>query len=575
MNIPKPDTGFWGLVGIGEDRLGALGVQLGADLVVALSYLSLLLTIVFLNRQKHIAIYLPKQTGWILFAAVLLVTIATSFGVMTMRADAVLLVYKLFVAVLMIMVVAGVLRLLPRDIDPVQKARLARENQFLRLAERQQREAVIQLRQLEADIDGRVAERTKTLLAEKLALEKEIVERRLIEERSVESKRRLEELILRTNTAMAVLSFDGVVLEGNRALAQFLGRGAEDEIVGRHLGRLLGLKDDTEVRHFLSEAQSQGTYTAEIEATPPDRGKVALEASGVMSVIDGRSCITALIRDVTERRAAALELMESREAMSAALDVTRKANAVRSDFLAKMNHELRTPLNGIIGLSEIIRHKASGKTMAAAEARKLASNIHQSGRHLLSVVDDLLDLSSLDAGTRKLSPVSVSVRAEIEAALATMGTIAEKKRITLENRCEPSLYWVVDQRAFKQVLINLVNNAVKFSPPGKMVWVEVVSSEDALTLRVCDQGPGISDQDRERILEPFGRGSYALNNKVDGVGLGLAIVSELMKLQGGRIEIDSTPGNGATFAAVFPKGAYMDLADNVASDRSVPDTPEA
>lgn len=554
MNIPKPETGLLAAVGLADISVSEVVAHVAVDAIVAASYLLLLLTIVHLNRQKHIVLILPRKTGLYVFLAVLAVTVSATLGSLAMPADWVLLAYKIAIAALILAIIVGVLRLIPRDVDPSERARLSRENLLLRDSEQRRRVAEGRIVRLEADLDSLVAERTTELRSHKLALEKDLLEQRLYYERSQDALRRLEELIQRTGTALAVIDADGNLVEANLALAQFLGRGSESEIVGRSLSRLLGLKDGTELQQFLQEAMRQGTYSTEIDASPPDRGNVAFEASGMTTIVKGRTCVTAMIWDITDRRMAEREVLESREAMSAALAVTRRANAIRSDFLAKMNHELRTPLNGIIGLSEIIRHKASGKTMPALEARKLAKNIHESGRHLLSVVDDLLDLSRLDTGARALNPVPVNVRAEIDAALATLSTIAQKKRIELENACPPELDWTVDQRAFKQVLINLVNNAVKFSPPGRKVWVEVSHSRDTLAMHVRDQGPGITLADRNRILEPFGRGEHATNNKIDGVGLGLAIVSELMKLQGGRIEIDSKPGDGATFTAVFPQG---------------------
>ena len=112
---------------------------------------------------------------------------------------------------------------------------------------------------------------------------------------------------------------------------------------------------------------------------------------------------------------------------------------------------------------------------------------------------------------------------------------------------------MVDQRALKQILINLVNNAIKFSPPGSTVDINVDANENAMSLRIRDEGPGVLPADREKILSPFGRGEYAETHKIDGVGLGLTIVSELLKLQGGHIDIDSQPRMGSTFIAVFPK----------------------
>ncbi|MGD1925611.1 MAG: ATP-binding protein [Paracoccaceae bacterium] len=527
-------------------------MHFATDFLVAGAYLLLLFVIVYLNRRKYISLVVPRQTYLVTFGIVLTLTFCLSLMSLAVPVVDTYLVYKLVMALMMITVVIGIWRVVPRDIDPFEQQRLQRENVFLNNAVEKQRSTEMQLEDALGSVEQRVAERTSELSSLNLRLEKEIIERRLSEERAAEGKRRMDELIMRTNTAMVFVDTDATIQDCNHALAQLLGRGTIEELSGRKLGRLLGLRDETPIAHLIDETLRQGTFSTELDALPPARGKINIEANAVATVMDGRPCVMALFRDVSERKAEERELLQSREALAAALEVARKANATRSDFLAKMNHELRTPLNGIIGLSEILRHKAASRAVPGAEVRKFSSNIHQSGMHLLSVVDDLLDLSRLDSGTREFSPTPIVVRAEIEAAVLTLATIAEKKRIAIKNMCSGELEWMVDQRAFKQIIINLVNNAVKFSPPGSTVRVTVTTTPDALSLHIKDEGPGIDKADQDRILLPFGRGEHARANKIDGVGLGLTIVSELLKLQGGRILIDSDKGRGATFTAVFP-----------------------
>lgn len=537
-----------------------LTTHFAVDLLVALSYVLLVFMVVHLNRSKHVSIYVPRQTYLVTFGVVLALTFGSSVSSLMFPDLQVQLGYKVIIAAIMLGMVVAIWRVLPRHIDPITQSRMAAENAELVLAVEARRTAEARLAEALKTIDAQVEARTSELSARKLGLEKEVIERRLEAERAEESKRRLDELIMRTNTAVVFLDEAGQVLDCNHALAQVLGRRTVEEITSRRIGRMFGLRDESEVLHFISETLRRGTFTSDIDAAPPARGAIHIEAHGVASVLNGRPCVMALFRDVTERRSSERELLRGREAMTAALDVARKANATRSDFLAKMNHELRTPLNGIIGLAEIIRHKATGTTMSSTDARKLATNIHNSGRHLLSVVDDLLDLSRLDAGTREFSPTSVAVRAEIDAAVMTLATIALQKRIVIINRCDPNLEWTVDQRAFKQIIINLVNNAVKFSPPGSQVEIEVEKRTESMALHIRDEGPGVARAEQDRIMTPFARGEYAETKKIDGVGLGLTIVSELLKLQGGKIEIESEPGKGATFTAVFPAGAGSDVA---------------
>lgn len=552
MNIPRSES--LSLFGLNTADFTAEKVitHLVADAAVSGSYLLLLAAIVYLNHRKYISIFVPKRTYLATFGLVFLLTFGMSLLSLLGAATETYLIYKIMMATLIVAVVVGIWRILPRDIDPFEKHRMYRESVTLKQAEEHHRAADVALIEARAEVDNRVAERTAELSAVNLALEKEVIERRLAEERAVEAKRRVDELIMRTNTAMVFADNDGTVLECNHALAQLLGRSTIEELLDRKLGRLVGLKDAGPLAHFFNETLRHGSFAGELEVAPPARGVLHVEINAIASVQNNRPCLMVLLRDVSERKAAERELLKSREALATALEVTRKANAARSDFLAKMNHELRTPLNGIIGLSEILRHKASGRSVPGGEVRKLAGNIHQSGRHLLSVVDDLLDISRLDAGNRELSPVGVAVRSEIDSAILTLETIASKKNIKITNTCDPKIEWIIDQRAFKQIIINLVNNAVKFSPTSTEVRIDVTATDNAMSVHIHDQGPGVSDSDKERILAPFGRGEYARANKIDGVGLGLTIVTELLKLQGGTITIDSEMGNGSTFTASFP-----------------------
>jgi signal transduction histidine kinase len=167
------------------------------------------------------------------------------------------------------------------------------------------------------------------------------------------------------------------------------------------------------------------------------------------------------------------------------------------------------------------------------------------------MVEALLDLSRLDVG-RQAAPQTIAIRPEIEVALSTLAPIAERKRVAVENACESGIEWTLDRRVFRQVAINLASNAVKFSPQGSAVRIAATPHAEALALHVGDQGPGVAEDERERILMPFERGRDAERDGVEGLGLGLAVVAELLKRQGGRLIIESAAGGGSIFTAVFP-----------------------
>ena len=407
MNIPKGNSNAMFRFDSADFSGETIAVHFASDLLVAGSYMLLMFVIVYLNHKKYISIIVPRRTYAITFGVVFVLTFGASMASVLLPNLDMYLIFKLFMSALLLAIVLGIWRVLPRDIDPLEQNRLQRENVFLNNALANQQEAESQLADALENVERKIDQRTSELSTVNMRLEKEVIERRLAEERAAEAKRRMDELIMRTNTAMVFADSEGTVQDCNHALAQLLGRGTIEELLGRKLGRLLGLRDESPLSHLMDETLRHGTFATELEVAPPARGRVYVEANAVGTVMDGRPCVMALFRDVTARKAEERELLQSREALTAALEVARQANATRSDFLAKMNHELRTPLNGIIGLSEILRHKAAGKTVGGGEVRKLTGNIHQSGTHLLSVVDDLLDLSRLDAGNREFSPTSV------------------------------------------------------------------------------------------------------------------------------------------------------------------------
>jgi two-component system, cell cycle sensor histidine kinase DivJ len=243
----------------------------------------------------------------------------------------------------------------------------------------------------------------------------------------------------------------------------------------------------------------------------------------------------------------------------------RAAASGSSLAIAKASHELRAPLNGIIGLAEVLRHKADAGTISPAEAGRLAGAIHESGVHLLHLVEALLDLARLEV-TQQAAARTIAIRSEVDVALSALGPMAERKRIAVENACDPRAEWTGDQRAFRQIAINLVSNALKFSPAGSTVRIAATQSAEALALHVGDQGPGVSEGDRERILLPFDRGRDAGCEDIDGVGLGLTVVAELLKRQGGRLVIEAAAGGGSISTAVFPAARRPEPQDGALPD---------
>jgi signal transduction histidine kinase len=226
------------------------------------------------------------------------------------------------------------------------------------------------------------------------------------------------------------------------------------------------------------------------------------------------------------------------------------ASRHKSEFLANMSHELRTPLNAIIGFSEVLYERMFGE-INDKQAEYLA-DILESGRHLLSLINDILDLSKIEAGRMELDPTEFSLPAAIDNTLTLVRERAHRRAIELERSIDESIGEIyADERKVKQVILNLLSNALKFTPEGGRVAVRARAYDGWNEISVSDTGVGIAPEDQQTVFDEFRQvGSAA--KKVEGTGLGLAISRKFIELHGGRIWVTSKLGAGSTFAFTLP-----------------------
>ena len=226
------------------------------------------------------------------------------------------------------------------------------------------------------------------------------------------------------------------------------------------------------------------------------------------------------------------------------------ASRHKSEFLANMSHELRTPLNAIIGLSEVLQEQLFGPVNE--KQADYVNDILESGRHLLSLINDILDLSKIEAGRMELEPSEFDLPGAVENALILVRERANQHGIELAHDVDPNLGAIrADQRKVKQVLLNLLTNALKFTPAGGRVLVRARRLDDAAEISVADTGVGIAAEDQAAVFEEF-RQVGTMSKKIEGTGLGLAISRKFIELHGGRIWVTSEPGVGSTFAFTLP-----------------------
>jgi signal transduction histidine kinase len=251
--------------------------------------------------------------------------------------------------------------------------------------------------------------------------------------------------------------------------------------------------------------------------------------------------------DITDLKKVEGELTRAR-------DVAETANLAKTEFLANMSHELRTPLNAVIGFSEIMRDEMYG-ALGDRRYREYSANIAESGRHLLSLIDDILDLSKIEAGKMTLTESSVDVCYLIESCVVLLRDQAQSRGIQVEASSEPRLpRLLADNRKLKQVLLNLMQNSVKFTPPGGTVKTSAnLTPEGEMRIVIADTGIGMKEEDIPRALDRFGQVEGSLSRSHNGAGLGLPLSKSLVELHGGTFAISSRPQHGTRITICLPR----------------------
>lgn len=260
------------------------------------------------------------------------------------------------------------------------------------------------------------------------------------------------------------------------------------------------------------------------------------------------------------------EFLNAKYAAEAARLEAETASNAKSSFLATMSHEFRTPLNAIIGFSSMLNAQVFGP-LGSAKYKEYAQGINTSGSLMLDLVNDVLDISEIEAGMRSLDFEELDLEQVIAECLSVMNPIVSEKgiRISLNAMAHP-LIFVADRRSTKQILVNILSNAAKFGHPGGRIEISVAERGREFALRIKDDGPGISEERLEKIVEPFYRGEVDPHVAQSGTGLGLSIVKTLVELNCGRLEIDSAPGKGTTVTIYLPYVQATGETNAVAAD---------
>jgi PAS domain S-box-containing protein len=363
-----------------------------------------------------------------------------------------------------------------------------------------------------------------------------------------------------------LVHIDGSIVYANPAAARLFGADAT-HLTERTLGQLI-LPEDWRGGSGFAQPLEFGQQLPLQEVRVRDRAGRTLECETVTCGYrwNGAAANLMIVRDIGARKQAERRLIQARE------DAVR-ANETKSRFLASMSHELRTPLNSILGFSEVIKSEMFGP-VAKHEYVTYAGHIHQSGQHLLSLIDDLLDISKAEAGKYEIAETTFDLTALIENALLLLEPLAQSRQISLAlSRCHECPI-SAGEREIHQVITNLVSNAIKFTPDGGAIDVTLTAMPDAdIAIAIADTGIGISEADKARLFEAYSQvGNPLVKSGLKGTGLGLALSRHLIVLHGGDIAIDSIEGEGTTVTVSLPASRRRDrnmlAADEQATVRS-------
>ena len=360
------------------------------------------------------------------------------------------------------------------------------------------------------------------------------------------SEKRLRSVVDSNPNMIFVTSADGTITIANNAFAAACGLSPED-IADRPLRHVL--KDNFFVERMLLGDQDVRTRQvptrSEIRFSTVPGAEMYMQVSKTCMISpDGETEILTVLTDITQRR-------QAEEMLASAKRAAEAANAAKSDFLANMSHELRTPLNAVIGFAELMKREMPA---GAAETHfRYCDYIVDGGEHLLKIISDVLDMAQIESGRMQLSESETDIELLFEETERLLATSASERGVGLVTSVEadvPRVY--VDTAKFRQVLVNLADNALKFSTPGTTVTISAgMSPNDGIAIHIVDHGRGMTPDEIEIGLTRFGRvGSPTLSHP--GTGLGLPLSADLIRLHGGTLAIDSLPGAGTTIRIILP-----------------------
>ena len=374
-----------------------------------------------------------------------------------------------------------------------------------------------------------------------------ITDRKQAEIELQHSEERFRRAVLNAPLPIMIHVEDGEVLQISRAWTELTGYTLEDIPTIQNWLSQTDSREPEGIEAHLEQLYSSTGRVVEGEYeifTKSGKRRIWEFSSSLLGVLpDKRQLGISMALDVTER-------IKTQKVMQRAMETAEQASRAKSDFLANMSHELRTPLNAIIGFAEILRDEIVGSVNA--EQKECINDIHISGQHLLEMINDILDLSKIEAGKMVLQLEEFSIVEAVEEVNTIITALAVKKdlELTLTYNCDYMIK--ADRVKFKQVFYNLLSNAVKFTPEGGKVATHLEVTATELRAKVIDTGIGIAKADQEKLFAPFTQIDTSKSRRYGGTGLGLALTRRLIVLHGGEISVESQEGKGSNFVLRMP-----------------------
>ncbi len=379
----------------------------------------------------------------------------------------------------------------------------------------------------------------------------DIEERRRVEQALFEAEKKYRRIVENAAGGIYQMSEEGKIISANPAYAKIIGYDNPEDVLENVQDANILLYKDSVARekclHHVLMSKKSTHFEAQVQTKD---GDVIWVRENVRAVMDDEGeflFFEGSIEDIDKRKKAEIALQDAKVESDL-------ANRAKSEFLTNMSHELRTPLNAIIGFSEIIRNEVYGK-LPSTEYKDHASNIYESGHGLLKVINEILDVSRIEVGERTLQEGVVNIKDIFADCLQLMQGKIKEANFRIENKkIDAGLSVIGEKQAIKQMLLNLMANAIKFSPENSLMMLDAeIDSKQRLRVSVTDTGVGLTEEEIEKALSPFGQIETEHSRTKSGTGLGLTLVKSLIELHGGKLEIVSQKGIGTTVTLIFPE----------------------